>query len=365
VIALSLVASGAPATLARQSLGALFDRYARGEYEPVARELAAQLTSPDRVAAFRKDLAGQIRNWPRNTAAAFALEASAAAFVVDRRSAFDILELGCDRLREVRPTSWELDWQIAAMALTLEPPSPGQPPALVQLAADPVMGGNDLPSGRGVRVEHDRHLRVRFPKEPLIALAFGLLGEAQLYYSQQIVTPVFTSPVRSSASWAGTGRFGSGVDAKVIAAPFEDVLASSDASLRAEAMLHLGFIRNSEKRHDEALRLWAQVRAESPEPRVQYLASLFRARALWGVQDQGDKAIAALEDALTVRPGAHAASVSLAALYFLSQQPDRAAAVIEAQLAADPETDDPWRSYLRGVSLRWPARLRIVREGLK
>jgi tetratricopeptide (TPR) repeat protein len=363
----SLVASAVPARSPGQSAVSLYDRYASGEYEVVFRELQARLTSSREVVAFLSELKGQIRRWPRHTAAAFALEASAAAFLVDGRSAFQVLELGCDRLREVKPTPWELDWQIAAMALTLEPPSPDTLAQPIRTAPpDPLLSNNDLPNGRGFDAEHDRHLRVRFPREPHLVLADGLHRESLLYSYLQVGMLVLTSPVHSDLAYGPTTwRLGPGFDVKVLAAPFQDLLTSSDASLRAEAMLHLGFVRNSQQQYDEALGLWARARTESPDQAVQYLALLFRARTLWSLPGKGADAIAALDEALTIRPGAHAASMSLAALYFLSQQPERAAAVIEAQLAADPETDDPWRSYLRSASLKWPVWLQVVRRSLK
>ena len=97
---------------------------------------------------------------------------------------------------------------------------------------------------------------------------------------------------------------------------------------------------------------------------VAYLAHLFRGIAFEN-RGRRDEARASYRQALALSPGAHSATLRLAALEFRhgrSDEPDR---LLGALLQHDDPRRDPWWSYYAGDWRFWYPRIERVRSLLK
>jgi predicted Zn-dependent protease len=116
---------------------------------------------------------------------------------------------------------------------------------------------------------------------------------------------------------------------------------------------------------ETALRLWGEVRRETEDPSLRYLAHVFAGRTLIDYGRPAD-AMTEFRAALRLRPHTQSAAVPLASLLYLTDQRQEAAAIIDGLLRAPAVTDgDPWAVYLAPGSRDWPAFLRRLRSGLR
>jgi tetratricopeptide (TPR) repeat protein len=225
-----------------------------------------------------------------------------------------------------------------------------------QLAALSVLEG-----GIDSTVLHDHldHLRWFFPGEPRLVLARGI-AEEQFSAPSEVLTRTAIGAslarVRELASHAESERTRA---AERAAARFTD--AAKDVTLRAEAHLRLGHVKLRMGRSDEALAALSGVERQTEDRAIIYLAHLFRGLALEDLR-RIDEARASYREALALSPGAHSATLRLAALEFRHGRSDAPEALLAALLRNDDPRRDPWWSYYAGDWRFWYPRIERVRE---
>ncbi len=146
------------------------------------------------------------------------------------------------------------------------------------------------------------------------------------------------------------------------AARFTD--AATDDSLRAEASLRLGHVKIEMGRYDEALTALTGVEGLTDDRAVVYLAHLFRGIALEN-RARVDEARASYRQALALSPGAHSATLRLAALEFRHGRIDAPERMVDALLQSDDPRRDPWWSYYAADWRFWYPRIERVRRLLR
>jgi tetratricopeptide (TPR) repeat protein len=319
---------------------ALLDRYARGEHDAVARELAA---SPD-FARIHQDLEKLGRAWTtpagasasqvrrrQLVAASFALEAAAPRFWPE--DVDPLVEWGCALLRSAPPDDAERAWQLAAVTIFGRARDDGS--IVTRAGPGAPLGSRKLPPSRAVN--HVAHAQLRFPGEPRFRLAAAMLLEVA----------GDTEPPRD-AEWIATDLLPKNSSEAIRRATadraihaFEPLTATP--ALRAEAELHIGYLRMVLHEPAAALPHLTQAR-ESGDPFIRYLAIFLNGRAAEMLGRPAD-AEAQYRAALTVMPHAQSASEALAARVFLDGKPDEAYALAEDALSARPLRDDPWHLF--------------------
>src|SRR5688572_27501794 len=356
-VALALsIAPRAQAPLASSQL----DRYYRGEFEAVSRELNALdnldgvLDGLKRDAPAWIDAGGPTERSKRVLAAAtFALEAGRAGAFLDWKlidryySQFPpidttmvhwkapplLIEWGCALLRsQATPHADERTWQLAAIAAA-------------QLAGDSefLIGSPYQPRNNpGNEIDHLKHVIARFPKEPRLALAQAIAVEWTTY----------PTPPRARGGRARTTEAVNAFDRM-----------KNDEVIGPEATLRLGVSRHRGGNPPAALELFAKVEASTRDPYLIYLARVFAGQAHEATKRPID-AEASYRAALKTVPFAQTASFALAALLFRSDRPSEAARITESALSAQPQPVDRWREYGAADNRFWPVLIGRLREAM-
>ena len=361
------------------------EQYARGEFD-AALAVARAIGKKPGYASLDRDLErrgpawinavdGPLREQRRFAAAAFALEVARSGLAewADTRH---LVEWGCNVLRDGRPTSFEHEWQLAALGL-------------IQAARDrrflvgPYPGIND--SDRNIRraVSHLDHVQSRFPEDARFELARVVAREGPTFSDSR--HPVWVDA--ASLSRANLLNRDLRVDASVaqdlierattmqrgappaadmsralweLAATFQPLLQAP--AIRGEVHMRLGHTYLRLARPDLALPELAQVEKDTADLDVIYLGRYLTGR-LHGDHDQVELAASWYRRALEAVPNAQSAALALAALLFIRDERDAAAALVDGAMAATGR--DPWREYRALAFRQWSSQIAHLREQFK
>ena len=281
----------------------------------------------------------QAREEQRRLLTSFALELAAVGSTRHAAAAARLVEWACPYVRAHTPKNdFDRAWQLAALSV--------------------LEGGID---STGLH-DHLDHVRALFPGEPRLMLARGI-AEEQFSAPSEVLTRSVTGAglarAREIASRAEGERYRA---AERAAARFRE--AANDDSLHAEAHLRLGHVKLQMGRYDEALAALIGVERQTEDRAIVYLTHLFRGMALEN-RGRTDEARASYRQALGLSPGAHSATLRLAALEFRHGQNDAPETLIASLLRNDDPRRDPWWSYYAGDWRFWYPRIERVRELVK
>jgi tetratricopeptide (TPR) repeat protein len=281
----------------------------------------------------------EAREEQRRLVTAFALELAAVGSKRHASEAARLVEWACPYVRAHAPKNeFDRAWQLAALSV--------------------LEGGID---SAGLH-DHLDHVYALFPDEPRLVLARGIAEEQFSAPTEVLTRSVIGADMaraRDLATRAEGERYRAGDRA---AARFRE--AAGDESLRAEAMLRLGHVKIAMQRYDEALASLAGVEQTTDDRALIYLAHLFRGIALEN-RARTDEARASYLQALAVSPGAHSATLRLAALEYRHGRIDEPERLLESLLRTDDPRRDPWWSYYAADWRFWYPRIDRVREMLK
>ena len=335
-----LVLAVAPAAQ-RPRVTDLLDLYVKGDHAAAVAPLAAVRN----VKSMAVDLEVDGDDWikrgateaeiarRRLAAASLALEFAVLRMEDEWYTLRPLIEWGCAHLRQSPPSDAELAWQRAAMAA-------------IQGARDNAFNRR-LPTPPPTEVipqlpYHVAHTALRFPDDPVLQFALGFFAELQVPVEGRMrLIDIDTAATASARAIEAYRR------------------AAADPALVHEAALAIGYIHLRMKRLDAVMPELAKA-SESADPFVRHLAHLLRGRTLEQLGSR-EEAIAAYRAALVAIPNAQAASMALAALLHVGDQPDQAGEVMSASFAARPAAD-PWREYGFGQFRHWPRYRDRMRE---
>lgn len=281
----------------------------------------------------------QAREEQRRLVTAFALELAAVGSKRHAAAAARLVEWACPYIRAHAPKNdFDRAWQLAALAV--------------------LEGGIDA---TGLH-DHIDHVRALFPDEPRLALARGI-AEEQVSAPSEVLTRSVSGADLARARESAARAAGERLRAADRAADrFRE--AARDEGLRAEANLRLGHVKLEMGRYDEALAAFTGVEQLTDDRAVVYLAHLFRGIALEN-RGRPDEARQSYRDALAQSPGAHSATLRLAALEFRHGRTDQPETLLDPLLRNDDPRRDPWWSYYAGDWRFWYPRIERVRQLLK
>jgi len=349
------VSSGRGVPLPAVAADALLERYAAGDFDAVAGEVARGVKLDDLLKQLEATWPGWMsagktpaeRDRRLLVAATVALEASrlgvreswkihtpahgegASGEYIWWQPPAKLLEWGCALWRaHERPLPLERTWQLAALSVA-------------ELTGDPefLIG----PGRRQINNFHDefvhlRHVRARFPDEPRFQLAEGLLVEWQTFPG------IGGQPIRA---------------AKAVYDQLRD-----DQDVGAEATLRLGQVEARSREDDAAIGRFEKVESMTRDPWLLYLARYFKGAALERKKRPVD-AERAYRDALHVLPRSQSATLSLSSLLFRSDRRTEASALVDEMLSAKPAPADPWRHYITGDDRFWPELIARLRSEIR
>jgi len=279
------------------------------------------------------------REEQRRLVTAFALELAAVGSKRHAAAAARLVEWACPYVRAHTPKNdFDRAWQLAALAV--------------------LEGGIDA---NGLH-DHVEHVRALFPDEPRLVLARGI-AEEQVSAPTEVLTRSVTGADLARAREAAVRAAGDRLHAADRAADrFRE--AARDETLRAEANLRLGHVKLEIGRYDEALAAFAGVERLTDDRALVYLTHLFRGIALEN-RGRSEEARVSYRQALAQSPGAHSATLRLAALEFRHGRVDEPDALVDRLLQNDDPRRDPWWSYYAGDWRFWYPRIERVRSLLK
>jgi tetratricopeptide (TPR) repeat protein len=281
----------------------------------------------------------EAREEQRRLITTFALELAAVGSKKHAAAAARLVEWACPYVRAHAPQNdFDRAWQLAALSV--------------------LEGGID---SNGLH-DHIDHVRNLFPDEPRLVLARGIAEEQFSAPSEVLTRSVAAANLaraREIAARAEGERYRASERA---AARFKD--AAKDESLRAEASLRLGHVKLLMGRYDEALAALTGAERTTDDRAVIYLVHLFRGMAL---ENRGrvDEARASYRQALAISPGAHSATLRLAALEFRHGRAEAPDEMLDTLLRGDDPRRDPWWSYYAADWRFWYPRIERVRGMLK
>jgi tetratricopeptide (TPR) repeat protein len=354
-------AAGTPLAEQLPSTGNLLERYAKGDFAA----FTPPRTSND-LDRFRQALEHDAEPWlergdARNArrrhlvVASIALEAARASLDVDWSHGRRYIEFAAALLRRAPPDDGERLWHLAAVSL-------------MQGAYD-----NEL------LLQQQKLTWPRFSEEPRFLLALAVVLESSTWpdpdraeewhdNDAELKEAAERNTLRRSArqppdrelrdqalEYERRLRMRQAIEA------LEDL--SNAESIRAEALLRLGYLHLRLRRVEVAIEQFDEVLDITEEPFLAYLAHFLRGT---GEEQAGDRANAAesYRAALQLAPRAQSASLALASLLFLGDERDEAAQLIDSAIAM-PLADDPWRAYQSGDYRFWNERLAALREALR
>jgi len=301
----------------------ILDRYASGDYD--AAIVVASKAAEQNASELRRRLERQGDAWiaaksgdevhRRLIVATYSLELLNATLDTEWRTFEGLIERSCSAFRR-GPISApsERTWYLAAVAL--------QGRVQNQTRA----GGSHL-----------SHAELRFPDEPRFRIARA-----------------------AARAYDVDGAPGSRVDDSI--ARFVALL--SDASITAEAEVHIGHLWLGAKKPADALDHARKAIGTAREPGIAYLAHMLAGRALEKLDDP-EGAIREYRLAIDTVPGAQSATTTLAALLFARNRPAEAAELVHRSLELHGTDDDPWRLYDYGEYWRYRDLIAQLRKELR
>ena len=278
------------------------------------------------------------RERQRRLLTSFALELAAVGSKKHAAAAARLIEWACPYVRSHAPQNdFDRAWQLAALA-ALE-------------------GGIDSAALHA----HLDHVWTGFGTEPRIVLARAIADE-QFGAPAEVLTRSVSSADLARAKEALARAEGERYRASERAiARFRD--AAKIESIAAEATLRMGHVQYRAGRYDTALATWGDLERRTTDPALVFLAHLFRGLAYEGY-DRIGQARESYISALRVSPGAHSATMRLAALAFIHGRGDDPHPLVDALLRNDDPRRDPWWSYYAADWRFWYSRIELVRTFL-
>ncbi len=321
----------------------LLDRYERGEFEAVVH----QLPEGRELVAIARALSEDGERWTngsasnnsarkRLVAASLALEIAHLGLDDQWLALRSVVEWACRLLRKSAPTSAELKWQLAALALA-------------QGARDE---GFLFTHGSEDTYGHLAHAEQRFPSEARFQLARALELESQ--------APL-ESP-RSGGEWTGIPSETKAQIRRLTEQTILQLRRLLDVEeIGGEAALHIGYLNDALVRGKEAREAYSDALRLSRDPYVQYLAFYFGGR---GYEREGrfQEAEDVYRRALAVMPRAQSGTLSRAAMLFRLDRADEAYSIVEKSFDGSPRPPDPWRLYGYADYRRWPSAIADLRN---
>jgi tetratricopeptide (TPR) repeat protein len=328
-ILVALLALPAAAHAQNAWVGEWLRDYAAGKHD----EVAERLRTVASISRLEADLEIVSKNWlkqepvdaRRRELAAFALEAGFAQ-AVQGQAAGKLVEWGCRQIRRItKPGDFEQRWHMAAFA---------------------VLGGAIDPDNLQA---HVTHMKFQFPNEPRLPFERALASElsAADVFTKRKVSPDDVAERNGEA-----------------AKRYREATGSADPAVQAEAWLRLGRVELARGRFDEAMSALDHAEPMLSDPALKYLGLLFRGMTLERLK-QTDAARQAYQAALTLNPGAHAATTALANLLFRTGERAEADRLMSALVARSQPVIDPWWFYWPGDYRFGTARIQAVRAALR
>jgi tetratricopeptide (TPR) repeat protein len=280
----------------------------------------------------------EARERQRRLVTSFALELAAVGSKKQAAGAARLIEWACPYVRSHSPQNdFDRAWQLAALA-ALE-------------------GGIDSAALH----THLDHVQAGFGSEPRVILGRAIADE-QFGAPAEVLTRSVSAGDLARARDALAQAEGERYRASERAiAKFRDA-AKIDA-IAAEATLRMGHVQYRAGRFDTALATWGGLEKRIDDPALLFLLHLFRGQAYEGYGRIEPARLSYIE-ALRVSPGAHSATMRLAALAFIHGRGDDPHPLVDALLRKDDPRRDPWWSYYAGDWRFWYPRIERVRAFL-
>jgi tetratricopeptide (TPR) repeat protein len=357
-VAIVLSLSAATATGRQSESSTLLDRYLRGEFDAVVGAVEAR----DDLGAVLNDLKDNGARWidaggpatrekRRLAAATLALEAARLGtrkewklrqrlpLPVDLYKpgefvrwypAARLVEWGCALFREHAPSPQERLWHLAALSVAERAQD-------YEFLAGALVGGSPTGFDSAINfqeeIEHLKHVRARFPREPRFELGAAMATE-------MITFPDARSPQQARAAFTAL---------------------QNDEDVGGEATMRLGYLLARLRDDSRAIEAFDKVEERTLDPWVLYLARYFKGQ----VHDRKIRPVEAeraYRGALAAVPGAQSASVALAALLFKSDRRSASSEIIRTMLETTPRPVDPWRQYPDADDRFWPELIAQLRS---
>jgi hypothetical protein len=280
------------------------------------------------------------REMQRRYLTAFVLDVAAVGSMRHATEAARLIEWACPYVRLHTPlNAYDRAWQLAALA---------------------VLEGGIQPT---VLHDHVDHARTIFTDEPRLTLARGIVDEQISAPAEVRTRDVIERDVQRTRDAVLHEESERGRAAARSIERFRE--AAHVDSVKAEAVLRLGHVQYRLGQYDAALASWASLDEAAGEDRaLLYLLYVFRGMALERL-DRYEEARDAYTSALRVSPGAHSATMRLAALEFRAGKGDDPSALLASLLRNDDMRIDPWWSYYAGDWRVWYPRIERVRSFLR
>jgi VWFA-related protein len=263
----------------------------------------------------------------------FTVELAQAGSIRQAAAAARLIEWACPYVRGHKPASdFDRAWQLAALAV--------------------------LEGGINARTleTHLDHAQPVYPDEPRFVLARAIVQEQS------------TAPAEAVHGMTNAGSSTAALAAEHARAAERAILrfreAQADDTLRAEASVRLGHVQLVLGRPDEALAALSGIDNTTKDRALLYLSRLFRGLA-YEARGRPTEAATAYRSALETSPGAHSATMRLAALWFRTGYRAEADDLLKTLLSDNDPRRDPWWSYYAADFRFWFPRIDRVRTLLK
>lgn len=275
------------------------------------------------------------REAQRRLLTSFALELAAIGSRRHAAAAARLVEWACPLVRSHTPhDEFDRAWQLAALSL--------------------LEGGIDSTT----LAEHLGHLPPDLDADPRVQLARGIAEEQFSAPAEVLTRSVAAAGLARAREQLARMEGERHRAAERAIARFRE--AAKDEAIAPEATLRMGHVQLAMGRFDTALATWKGLEARLTEPALLYLLHLFRGQAYEGY-DRVPQAREAYLAALKVSPGAHSATLRLAALAFVNGHGDDPYPLVDALLRDDDMRRDPWWSYYAADWRYWYPRIERVR----